>query len=289
MPWICSVGGAAYVTWFNRRAATATNISLTDFYGGSAARNGAGTLVAGAERRINPANTADTRCEAGQRPGCDSWLQGTRAASDSETCAPSSHSWPDGAFARPLLRKSLGNSCDFSTPNCPVVPFPERVNRFPMAASRSTGIITAAPARPGACYAIWPSATTPPPTIGPAGAINLYFASLVVAASQIQVPGPVVFPDTCVGSSALATANVCNTGTNPLHVDPITSSDPQFSVATPSSGYPVTIAAGSCFPFQVRFTPSSAGNKSAALTVPSDDTVSPNVNIFMSGRGARQR
>jgi len=289
MPWACSVGGAAYVTWFDRRAAIATNISLTDFYGGSAARNGAGTLVAGAERRINPANTADNQCEAGQIAGSNaSWPRSVRAASDSETCTPQQPQLAGRCF-RPAITPQVGsgNSCDFSTPNCPVVPFPETCQAVPGGGVPKYGDYNGSACSAGRVYAIWPSATTPPPTIGPAGAIDLYYASLVVAASQIQIPGPVVFADTCVGSSALATANVCNTGTNPLHVDPITSSDPQFSVATPSSGYPVTIAPGSCFPFQVRFTPSSAGNKSAALTVPSDDTVSPNVNIFVSGRGTQ--
>src|SRR5439155_13628951 len=71
--------------------------------------------------------------------------------------------------------------------------------------------------------------------------------------------------------------------TNDLHVDPITSSDPQFGVVAPSSGYPVTIAPGSCFPFQVRFTPTSPGNKTGTLTVPSDDSVTPSATIAVSG------
>jgi len=252
MPWICSVGGAAYVTWFDR-------------------------------------NTADNQCEAGRPPGsANSWFRGTRAASDSETCTPQQPQLAGRCF-RPGVTPQVGsgNACDFSTPNCPLVPIPETCQPVPTGGVPKYGDYNGNACSAGRVYAIWPSATTPPPTIGPAGAVNLYFASLVVAASQIQIPGPVVFPDTCVGSSALVTANVCNTGTNPLRVDPITSSDPQFSVATPSSGYPVTVAAGSCFPFQVRFTPTSAGNKSAALTVPSDDTVSPNVNIFVSGRGTQ--
>src|SRR4029450_2875518 len=57
LPWVCSVGGVAYVNWFDRRAATTTNNSLTDFYAGSAVRDGAGNLVAGNERRVNSLNT----------------------------------------------------------------------------------------------------------------------------------------------------------------------------------------------------------------------------------------
>jgi hypothetical protein len=115
----------------------------------------------------------------------------------------------------------------------------------------------------------------------------MYFASLVVAGAQIQSPGPVIVPDTCVGTSSLAVVNVCNTGKTDLHVDPITSSDPQFAVTTPSSGFPVTIGPASCFPFEVRFTPSSPGPKSATLSVPSDDTVTPTVAIPVSSNGGQ--
>ncbi len=290
MPWICSVGGAAYVTWFDRRAATATNISLTDFYGGSATRDGAGNLVAGVERRINPANTADNQCEAGRPPGSpNSWFQGTRAVSDSETCTPQQPQLAGRCF-RPAITPQVGsgNSCDFSTPNCPVVPFPETCQPVPTGGVPKYGDYNGNACSAGRVYAIWPSATTPPPTIGPAGAVNLYFASLVVAASQIQIPGPVVFPDTCVGSSALATANVCNTRheSSPRRshhvVRPAILRSPRPHPDTPSPSRQVH-----AFRFKCGLHRPSAGNKSAALTVPSDDTVSPNVNIFVSGRGTQ--
>ena len=288
MPWVCATGGVAYVSWFDRRASTAANNSLTDFYGGSASLDGGGNLVPGVERQINAVGQADNQCLAGQAAGAPgSWPGGVRNQNDSEAC--STQPQLGGRCLSSVGPPAVGsnNSCDFNSTACPTLPLPETCVPLPLGGFPKYGDYNGSACTAGRVYAIWPSATTPPPTIGPAGAINLYFASLVVAASQIQVPGPLVFPDTCVGSSALTTANVCNTGTNPLRVDPITSSDPQFSVSTPSSGYPVTVAAGSCFPFQVRFTPASAGNKSAALTVPSDDTVSPNVTIFVSGRGTQ--
>ena len=49
----------------------------------------------------------------------------------------------------------------------------------------------------------------------------------------------------------------------------------------------MTIAPSSCFPFEVRFTPSSPGPKSATLSVPSDDTVSPSVSIPVSSNGGQ--
>ena len=282
MPWVCAVGGVAYVNWFDRRAASAANNSLTDFFGSTASRNGAGNLVAGLERQINPANTADAQCEAGVAAGsAASWLNSTRATQDSETCT--NQPQLAGQCFRPGTNPPVGSGqpCDFSTPNCPTLPVAETCQTgggTPKYGDYNGNACTA-----GRLYSIWPSATTPPPVIGPAGGVRLFFAPLVVAAAQIQVPGPIVFPDTCVGTSSLETANVCNTGTNPLHIDPITSSDPEFAVIPPSSGYAVTIAPGACFPFEVRFTPSSSGNKSTTLTIPSDDSVSPTVALAASG------
>src|SRR5205823_4910680 len=57
----------------------------------------------------------------------------------------------------------------------------------------------------------------------------------------ITIPGDVFFSDTCVGSTNFATLYVCNTGTADLQVNSITSSNSQFAVITPSSGYPVVI------------------------------------------------
>jgi hypothetical protein len=284
MPWVCAVNGIAYVNWFDRRAASAANDSLTDFFGSTALRDGAGNLVPGLERQINPANTADAQCEAGVAAGNqNSWPFGTRANPDSETCT--NQPQLAGRCFRPGTSPPVGsgNACDFSSPNCPTLPVAETCQNA--SGAPKYGDYNGNACAAGRLYSIWPSATNPPPTIGPAGQVNLFFAPLVVAAGQLQVPGPIRFPDTCVGSSALATANVCNTGTNPLHIDPITSSDPEFVVLTPSSGYAVTVAAGACFPFEVRFTPSSAGNKSAILTIPSDDSVTPSVTMPVSGNG----
>ncbi len=284
MPWVCAVNGIAYVNWFDRRAASAANDSLTDFFGSTALRDGAGNLVAGLERQINPANTADAQCEAGVPAGsAASWPASTRGTPDSETCT--NQPQLAGRCFQPGTSPPVGSgqACDFSTPNCPTLPIAETCQTgggVPKYGDYNGNACAA-----GRLYSIWPSATNPPPAIGPAGRVNLFFAPLVVAAAQIQVPGPLLFPDTCVGSSSLATANICNTGTNPLHIDPITSSDPEFVVLTPSSGYAVTVAAGACFPFEVRFTPSSAGNKSAILTIPSDDSVTPSVTMPVSGNG----
>jgi hypothetical protein len=282
MPWICSASGVAYVSWFDRRAATAANNSLTDFFGGSARVDAASNLVAGPERRINPAGTADDECVAGFPTGsANSWPGASRSPADSGSCQPQPQR---GGRCRhtPNNPTDSFTSCDFNAPVCPATETCQTGGGVPKYGDYNGNTCAA-----GRFYTVWPSATTPPPTIGPAAGIDLYFASLVVAAGQIQIPGPIGFPDTCVGSSALTVANICNTGTNPLRIDPITSSDAQFAVITPSAGYPVSIAAGACFPFEVRFTPASAGSKSAILTVPSDDTVLPSATIAVSGNATQ--
>jgi len=104
-------------------------------------------------------------------------------------------------------------------------------------------------------------------------------------APQIQVPGNAFLSDTCVGSTSIATLNVCNTGKEDLKVESITSSDPQFTVTTPSSGYPVIVSPDFCFPFQVTFTPTSAGAKSSTLTITSNDPDNPSVTLQATGNG----
>jgi hypothetical protein len=99
--------------------------------------------------------------------------------------------------------------------------------------------------------------------------------TLGVPGPLLTIPGNVTFPDTCVGSTSTATLNVCNTGTTDLQVGQITSTNSQFAVTTPSSGYPVTISPNFCFPFQVTFTPTSPGPKSTTFSIPSNQPISP--------------
>ncbi len=91
---------------------------------------------------------------------------------------------------------------------------------------------------------------------------------------KIQVTSPLVFPASCGTAPVTATMNVCNSGGGPLTVFPITSSSSNFVVTTPSGGFPLSIAAGSCFAFPVTFTPTGPGPASATLTIPSDDPAS---------------
>ncbi|MEE8526711.1 MAG: choice-of-anchor D domain-containing protein, partial [Thermoanaerobaculia bacterium] len=105
------------------------------------------------------------------------------------------------------------------------------------------------------------------------------------AAPQIQVPGPLDLGDVCAGSSGTARLDVCNTGKADLSVDSIVSSNPDFSVTTPSAGYPVTVSPDFCFPFQVRFGPTGPGPGSATLTISSNDPDNPALDVAVAGNG----
>jgi hypothetical protein len=105
---------------------------------------------------------------------------------------------------------------------------------------------------------------------------------------QIQVPGSVTVADTCVGSTNTATLNVCNTGDQDLQVTQISSSDPEFVAVSPSSGYPVIISPDFCFPFQVRFAPTSVGSKASILTISSNDPRNPSTTVSAVGNGTLQ-
>lgn len=104
---------------------------------------------------------------------------------------------------------------------------------------------------------------------------------------QIQVPGNINIGDVCVGSSASPTLNVCNTGKADLMVSSITSSNPSFSVSIPTSNFPVTISPDFCFPFQVVFNSSALGAQTATLTIASNDPVTPNAIVTVSGNGSQ--
>ena len=91
-----------------------------------------------------------------------------------------------------------------------------------------------------------------------------------------------------LGQSADLSLTLSNTGGADLTVNAITSSDPRFSAvfAGSPSGTPFTLDAGAELTLAVRFQPSSAGMHNATLSVSSNDTASPFVNISLSGEGA---
>ncbi|HKC86215.1 MAG TPA: choice-of-anchor D domain-containing protein [Blastocatellia bacterium] len=283
MPWVATVGGAAHVSWYDRRAGVggATN-DLTDFFRGSAFLDGGGNLVAGPEIKVTQA--PDPQCASG-------WTNtAPRATGDSESCSVQ----PQNAGVCklnpiPMPDTSSNRRCDFSDcpgPMCPCNPGEvcKTGGGFPKYGDYN-GIAAGA----GRVITSWSSATPPPGlTPTPPAGINVYTSvDIVCCVPQIQIPSNPNFPTTCVGSSSVATLNVCNTGKADLEVSSITSSNAQFSVTTPSSGFPVIVSPDFCFPFEARFTPTSAGSKTTTLTVNSNDPVNPAVMRTFSAQGGQ--
>ena len=99
-----------------------------------------------------------------------------------------------------------------------------------------------------------------------------------------------MFTATYVGDTSFENLNVCNTGAANLLVDSIISSNTQFAVTEPSSGYPVAISPDFCFPFQVTYTPTGAGAHSATLTIESNEisAARAQVEVELFGDGIEQ-
>ncbi len=76
-PWACATGGNAFVSWYDRRAATAANNDLTDYFAASAGLS-AGNLVA---------NNDEFQISTSSDAQCTLWPRGVRSIFDSENCS----------------------------------------------------------------------------------------------------------------------------------------------------------------------------------------------------------
>jgi len=112
-PWACASGGSAFVSWYDRRAATVANNDLTDYFAASAGLS-AGNLVANNDEfKISTASDAQ----------CTLWPRGVRSTFDSENCSVQPQL---AGFCKltpiPNPDTSSNTRCDFSTPACPMNP-----------------------------------------------------------------------------------------------------------------------------------------------------------------------
>jgi subtilisin len=106
-----------------------------------------------------------------------------------------------------------------------------------------------------------------------------------------QAPNPVIdvqpaslsFGSVNVGGTADQTLTVRNTGTAPLNVTNLTSSNARFSVTTATS---FTVAPGGQQQVTVRFSPNAGGTQTGTLTIASNDPNRPTVSVSLSGEGA---
>ena len=107
-PWACATGGNAFVTWYDRRAATAANNDLTDYFAASAGLS-AGNLVR---------NNDEFKISTTSDPQCNLWPGSPRSMFDSENCSVQ----PQLAGVCKLVPApnpdpSTNNRCDFSGPD----------------------------------------------------------------------------------------------------------------------------------------------------------------------------
>jgi hypothetical protein len=272
MPWVCTTGGEAFVSWYDRRSAPPSQNDLTDYYMGRVRLDAATNLVVGAESKLS--EVGDPWCASG-------WPCSTRDTPSAEQCSVQPQL---AGRCLDAAGNGSGNACDFSDGGCPAGETCQTGGGCPKYGDYNGNACVA-----GRILAAYASATSPPSINPPSNSIDIFFVSQVVGdVPQIQIPGNVSFGDICVGATGTQTLNVCNTGNSNLEVNNITSDNSQFAVTTPTQGYPVVISPDFCFPFQVTFTPTSTGSKTANLTVVSNDPARPSVTVQASGAGTRQ-
>jgi hypothetical protein len=103
-------------------------------------------------------------------------------------------------------------------------------------------------------------------------------------APLIEVTPPSLnFGNVVTGESAVLKLIVRNIGNAPLNIASIASNDPQFSISLPATMF--ALPGGSSINVSVRFAPASAGAKTGALSVNSNDPIRPRVDVPMTGTG----
>ena len=105
----------------------------------------------------------------------------------------------------------------------------------------------------------------------------------VPAAARITVPDSFSFSVSNTGVAQQQNLPVSNIGAAALTITSITSSNPQFTLVSPS--LPLTIAAGGQSQIAVRFAATSAGVQSGTLTLASNDPATPSASVALRGLG----
>jgi uncharacterized repeat protein (TIGR01451 family) len=237
MPWVCTVGGVAQMTWYDRRAAspggtTVSNNSLTDFFAASAFLNPTGNLTAGTEFQVNDPGTADAQCEAGFATGSvGSWPAPVDNRNDSESCSVQPQlggiccipAEIDG-FGRCLNPTAASGQqrCDFDMTACPLSPGGLAQTCAAQRGSPKYGDYNGSACAAGHLFAAWASAAAPP-GIPPSGSIDIFFAVEPPFSSDLSItktdsPDPVT-----VGNNLTYTVTVTNNG--PDTAIPVTLTD----------------------------------------------------------------
>lgn len=167
MPWVCTTGGEAVVTWYDRRNATAANNDATDYFGGRARLDGMGNLVAIGDFTIN--EVSDPWCGDGS---ANSWPCGTRNPGASESCSLQPQLAGFCCAAGNCSFASSFQRCDFSDGGCPAGELCSIGNGCPKYGDYNGNACAA-----GRLFAGWASATSPPSIQPPSTAIGVFFDS----------------------------------------------------------------------------------------------------------------
>ncbi|MBI4685329.1 MAG: SBBP repeat-containing protein [Nitrospirae bacterium] len=104
-------------------------------------------------------------------------------------------------------------------------------------------------------------------------------------------PSPYNFGSIDIGSSATTTFTISNNGNADLLIGTIILTGPnasEFNVQNDNCSNQTISPAGNCT-VNVAFSPTSAGAKSASLSIPSNDPDTPTLNVLLSGTGGIQR
>ncbi len=169
LPWVCATEGAAFVSWFDRRAATTASNDLTDFFVGSA-------FVVDGQLRAGP----ETNLSLNSDPQCASgWPCRARSSNDAESC-----SIQPQLAGRCRIGGSTGPApaglahtntpCDSTSgPACPAGESCAFWGGCP-----KYGDYNGNACNDGRVFVAWVSATAPPGVAPPAAGRNVYAARL---------------------------------------------------------------------------------------------------------------
>ncbi len=124
--------------------------------------------------------------------------------------------------------------------------------------------------------------TNPSGASGGERPFNLFTVTGAAAALEVA-PLNLNFAGVTTGESRDLTLTVRNTGGAALTLNPAALSNPRFNIITPA--LPFTVSAGAQQNITVRFTPAAAGPQSGALTLTSNATNRPSLDIALSGAG----
>jgi hypothetical protein len=157
MPWTCAVGGTVQAGWYDRRAASAAAVDLTDYFQGSALVK-AGALQTGLESNLT--NASDPQCASG-------WPFGVDSSINSEAC----NTQPQLAGrCRPPAGMGSNAPCDFSSgPACAVGETCAAIGGAPKYGDYN-GIACGF----GRVYTAWASATPPAGTAASGSGVRIF-------------------------------------------------------------------------------------------------------------------